>query len=121
MLIPIPACFGCGLVKSRWIGIGGDNMCGIAGYVDFKTGPDEITLAAMEAALSHRGPDEGELRRLGPCGLAHRRLKIIDLSPAAAQPMSNEDGRLWVIFNGEIYNFHSLREELLRLGHQFRN
>src|SRR6266850_4625834 len=96
-------------------------MCGIAGYVDFKTGSDEGTLAAMEAALTHRGPDEGNIRRLGPCGLVHRRLKIIDLSPAAAQPMTNEDGRLWIIFNGEIYNFPSLREELLRLGHRFRS
>lgn len=96
-------------------------MCGIAGYVDFERAPDENVLRAMEHAVAHRGPDEGRFWQRGPCGLVHRRLKIIDLSPAAAQPMSNEDARLWVVFNGEIYNFHPLRDELLRLGHQFKS
>src|SRR5262249_8741968 len=57
----------------------------------------------------------------GPCGLVHRRLRIIDLSPAAAQPMCNEDRQIWVVFNGEIYNFRALREELLAQGHQFKS
>lgn len=96
-------------------------MCGIAGYVDFQNAPDDATLRAMERALAHRGPDEGNIHREGPCGLVHRRLRIIDLSPAAAQPMASEDGRLWTVFNGEIYNYRALRDELLALGHQFRS
>jgi asparagine synthase (glutamine-hydrolysing) len=96
-------------------------MCGIAGYVDFQNAPDEATLRAMERALTHRGPDEGRIWREGPCGLVHRRLRIIDLSPAAAQPMTNEAGRLWTVFNGEIYNYRALREELVALGHQFKS
>ena len=55
------------------------------------------------------------------CGLAHRRLRVIDLSPHAAQPMTNEEGSLIVVFNGEIYNFPSLRAELIALGHSFRS
>ena len=73
----------------------------------------------MEAAIVHRGPDEGHVWTDGVCGLVHRRLRVIDLSAAAAQPMSNEDQSLWVVFNGEIYNFAELREELLKLGHTF--
>jgi len=96
-------------------------MCGIAGYVDFQTPVDEPTLQRMERVLEHRGPDEGKVWTDGTCGFAHRRLRIIDLSPSAAQPMSNEDGRLWIVFNGEIYNFRHLREELLKLGHRFRS
>jgi asparagine synthase (glutamine-hydrolysing) len=96
-------------------------MCGIAGIVDFQTAPDEASLSAMERALVHRGPDEGRIWKTAHCGLAHRRLRIIDLSSAAAQPMTNEDGRVCVVFNGEIYNFHSLRDELLQLGHKFRS
>jgi len=93
----------------------------IAGYIDLKRPPEHDVLKAMEQALAHRGPDEGKIWRDGPCGLAHRRLRIIDLSAAAAQPMSNEDGQIWVVFNGEIYNFHPLREELCALGHQFKS
>ena len=75
----------------------------------------------MERALFHRGPDEGAVFLAPKCGLVHRRLRIIDLSAAAAQPMANEDGRIHVTFNGEIYNFRVLRAELERLGHQFRS
>jgi len=96
-------------------------MCGIAGYVDFRNAPEEATLRSMERALTHRGPDEGRIWKQGPCGLVHRRLRIIDLSPAAAQPMTSEDGRLWTVFNGEIYNYRPLREELLALGHHFKS
>jgi asparagine synthase (glutamine-hydrolysing) len=96
-------------------------MCGIAGYIDFRNPPDEATLRSMERVLTHRGPDEGRIWKDGPCGLVHRRLCIIDLSPAAAQPMSNEDEHLWTVFNGEIYNYRPLREELLALGHRFRS
>ena len=96
-------------------------MCGIAGYIDIHRPPEETVLRAMERAIVHRGPDEGTVWKQGPCGLVHRRLRIIDLSPAAAQPMSNEEGSLWVVFNGEIYNYRSLREDLLRLGHEFKS
>ena len=96
-------------------------MCGIAGIVDFKNPPDEKALSAMERALTHRGPDDGRVWHDRACGLVHRRLRIIDLSAAAAQPMTNESDGLWVVFNGEIYNFQHLRKELLSLGHQFRS
>ena len=94
-------------------------MCGLAGYIELRGGPDPRILRAMEAAIVHRGPDEGHVWTDGVCGLVHRRLRVIDLSAAAAQPMSNEDQSLWVVFNGEIYNFAELREELLKLGHTF--
>ncbi|MBI1842749.1 MAG: asparagine synthase (glutamine-hydrolyzing) [Verrucomicrobia bacterium] len=96
-------------------------MCGIAGWVDFRANPQERALRDMERSIVHRGPDEGSVWLSGPCGLVHRRLRIIDLSPAAAQPMSNEDGRVQIVFNGEIYNFKPLRAELMALGHQFRS
>jgi len=88
-------------------------MCGICGVL-VKRGatPDPAALAAMSARLAHRGPD-GEGRHLeGPIGLAHRRLAIIDLSPAGHEPMANEDGSLWLVFNGEVYNFRELRQRL---------
>ncbi len=75
----------------------------------------------MEQAVAHRGPDEGSIWHDGVCGFAHRRLKIIDLSPLAAQPMSNETGDVRLILNGEIYNFPALRQELEQLGHDFKN
>src|SRR5262245_28561944 len=96
-------------------------MCGIAGLVDFQRAPDDTVLRAMEQRLVHRGPDEGACWRQGPVGLVHRRLRIIDLSPLAGQPMANEDGQVQVVFNGEIYNHHSLRAELVKLGHVFRS
>jgi asparagine synthase (glutamine-hydrolysing) len=94
-------------------------MCGLAGYIDWNRGADSNVLRAMETCIEHRGPDEGRTWTDGVCGLVHRRLRIIDLSAAAAQPMSNEDQSLWVVFNGEIYNFPELRAELLKLGHTF--
>ena len=75
----------------------------------------------MNAVLAHRGPDDAGIRCDGQIGLAHRRLSIIDLSPAGHQPMSNEDGTIWIVFNGEIYNFQSLRPGLLSRGHRFRS
>jgi asparagine synthase (glutamine-hydrolysing) len=96
-------------------------MCGIAGLVDYHKTPEESVLRAMERLLLHRGPDEGGIWLCPQAGLAHRRLRIIDLSPRGAQPMSSEDGRVQVVFNGEIYNHHALRAELMRLGHEFRS
>ena len=103
-------------------------MCGIAGYL--AAGPRsglelDFSLRQMAAVLAHRGPDDegffeavtrdGERR----VGLAHRRLSIIDLS-TGHQPMANEDGTVQIVFNGELYNFAQLREELIAKGHAFR-
>jgi asparagine synthase (glutamine-hydrolysing) len=74
----------------------------------------------MARAMAHRGPDAEGLHVDGPVALGHRRLSIIDLSEAAGEPMANEDGSLWLVFNGEIYNFRELREEL-RGRHPFRS
>jgi asparagine synthase (glutamine-hydrolysing) len=96
-------------------------MCGIAGIYSTTGEADPALLTAMSSRLAHRGPDgEGTYLR-GPVGLAHRRLSIIDLSGLAAQPMANEDETLWLVFNGEIYNYRELREDLLRAGHTFRS
>lgn len=83
--------------------------------------PDPKLLRLMEQTLAHRGPDEGSVWSDDICGFAHRRLRIIDLSPLAGQPMSNETGELQVIFNGEIYNFPELRADLEKLGHEFKS
>ena len=95
-------------------------MCGIAGILSRQAPPSSVEqLAAMAASLSHRGPDEFGVYRDSSMGLAHARLSIIDIS-AGKQPLCNEDGSLWVVFNGEIFNYVELREELLALGHVFR-
>ena len=97
-------------------------MCGIAGIVNLKGGlppTSREALARMAGALEHRGPDEFGVYRDGRAGLAHARLSIIDLS-TGQQPLSNEDGTVWIAFNGEIFNYIELREELVRLGHHFR-
>ena len=96
-------------------------MCGICGYAGFEASQDQQPpLAAMTAALAHRGPDgsatwQDKTRRVG---LGHTRLSIIDLQ-GGAQPMKSTDGRFVIVFNGEIYNFRSLRRELEELGHAF--
>ena len=101
-------------------------MCGICGKLDF-TGPpvDEDLLRRMTNLLAHRGPDDSDiyLHHQGnvSCCLGHRRLSIIDLTEAGRQPMTNEDRTLWMVFNGEIYNFAALREELVRKGHRFNS
>ncbi len=96
-------------------------MCGIAGLIYRDGRPADVqVLQRMARALEHRGPDGQGARAFRGAGLAHRRLAIIDLSDAAAQPMGTEDGALWVSFNGEIYNYRALREELAALGHRFR-
>ncbi len=98
-------------------------MCGIAGIIHYgiSDGVPEPVLQDMNDALSHRGPDgEGiwlsDDRRVG---LAHRRLSIVDLTAEANQPMRNEDGSVWITFNGEIYNHLELRRELVAAGHTF--
>jgi asparagine synthase (glutamine-hydrolysing) len=99
-------------------------MCGIAGI--FRTEgavTDEDVLAVGRATLAqrHRGPDDEGLYRDERAVLGFRRLSIIDLSPSGHQPMSNEDGTIWVIYNGEIYNYRELRPELSSRGHRFRS
>ena len=95
-------------------------MCGIAGHYCFGGGePDIRILTMMSERLSHRGPDGEGTRICGPAGLVHRRLAINDLSENGLQPMTNEDGTLWLVFNGEIYNFIELQEELIKSGHRF--
>jgi asparagine synthase (glutamine-hydrolysing) len=97
-------------------------MCGICGKLNFDTSQqiDQELLRRMTETLLHRGPDGGGEYLSGPVGLGHRRLSIIDLN-TGAQPMSNEDGSVWVVFNGEIYNFTELRSELLSRGHEFKS
>ncbi len=95
-------------------------MCGIAGFADFSGLPASKTkLEAMISAIRHRGPDDSGLYTDNGCGLGHRRLSIIDLSPAGHQPMLTEDGRYAMIYNGEIYNFQEIRARLEREGVSF--
>lgn len=93
-------------------------MCGIAG---FNGNFDRELLQKMVAAVSHRGPDDsgGYFSPDGLSGLGHARLSIIDLSSDGHQPMTNEDKTLWLVFNGEIYNFAELRQRLMDQGHHF--
>lgn len=97
-------------------------MCGICGKLNFDGSPvDPSLIGRMASSLAHRGPDDEGVYASGGVGLGHRRLAVIDLSAAARQPMENEDGTLRIIFNGEIYNFQALRDQLLAKGHRFRS
>jgi len=92
-------------------------MCGIAGYWNFDGSPArEEVLRGLAARIAHRGPDGSGIVVRGQAGIAHSRLSIIDVE-RGAQPMGNEEGSVWVVFNGEIYNHAELREELG--GHRF--
>src|SRR3989442_720446 len=94
-------------------------MCGIAGIFDWHLAPvDRAILEAMSAQQEHRGPDGQGIWTDAGIGLGHRRLAIIDLA-GGKQPLGNEDGTVWVTFNGEIYNFQELKDHLEQLGHQF--
>ncbi|HSE05727.1 MAG TPA: asparagine synthase (glutamine-hydrolyzing), partial [Methylomirabilota bacterium] len=99
---------------------GASAMCGIAGFLnaDGKPGAPEL-VRAMTATLAHRGPDGAATVTRGPAALGHRRLAIIDLV-TGDQPMANDDGSAWIVFNGEIYNFRELRRELEAGGCRFR-
>ena len=96
-------------------------MCGICGVVNFNGEPvAEELISSMVGRLRHRGPDaSGVARPIPSIGLGHTRLSVIDLSPAARQPMVSRDRATWIVYNGEIYNHPSLRMELQRLGHRF--
>jgi asparagine synthase (glutamine-hydrolysing) len=94
-------------------------VCGIAGWLGEVADGDRLS-ATLAGALRHRGPD-AEGRRRWPCaGFVHTRLSIIDLTPTGNQPIGEESGRIWAIFNGEIYNHHALRAGLEARGHRFR-
>src|SRR5215217_3707038 len=98
-------------------------MCGICGVFGQA---DEQLIKSMLARIAHRGPDDeghyvAETSAGERVGLGHRRLSIIDLSPAGHEPMPDESGEIWLTFNGEIYNFKELRRELESLGHGFRS
>lgn len=98
-------------------------MCGICGVVyrdsDRPVSPE--MMSRMTSSMSHRGPDDSGQWLNVNVGLGHVRLSIIDLSPQGHQPMCNEDGSVWITFNGEIYNFLELRSDLKSKGHEFRS
>ena len=96
-------------------------MCGIAGFVttDRLDADDGVRLTRMRDIITHRGPDEAGVYADEHAGLAHRRLSIVDLA-GGHQPLSNEDGTVWIVFNGEIYNHADIRPELEAAGHQYK-
>ena len=96
-------------------------MCGIAGFVDSEGSvahPERVVRRMLDRMVA-RGPDGSGQKRLAPAYLGHRRLSIIDLE-TGQQPMSTEEGRYWLTYNGEVYNYRELREDLRSQGCQFR-
>ena len=94
-------------------------MCGIAGWLgNLADGKNHA--GRMVRALRHRGPDANGIKSWPQATLVHTRLSIIDLTPAGAQPMANEDGTVWTVFNGEIYNHREIRRDLEARGHVFK-
>ena len=97
-------------------------MCGICGIFHSDNQPaDQDVLREMTQSLAHRGPDNQGLHIDNNIGLGHRRLSILDLSAQGDQPMSAENGRFQIVYNGELYNYLELKKELQGLGHQFRS
>jgi asparagine synthase (glutamine-hydrolysing) len=94
-------------------------MCGIAGFVHLERPAEPQLIQAMLDEIRHRGPDDEGSYVDGPAAIGMRRLSIIDLN-TGHQPISNEDGTVWIVFNGEIYNYQELREDLMARGHRFR-
>jgi asparagine synthase (glutamine-hydrolysing) len=97
-------------------------MCGIVGYLNLdgsQVASDEQHLGPMCASIKHRGPDECGSKYIGAAALGMTRLSIIDLA-SGQQPISNEDGSVWIVFNGEIYNFQELQKLVLSKGHKLR-
>src|SRR5581483_9430444 len=96
-------------------------MCGICGKLNFDLSAEvaPVEIRAMLDPIHHRGPDDEGIYVAGQIGLGHRRLSIIDLN-TGHQPLSNEDGTVWIVFNGEIYNFQELRAFLVGKGHTFK-
>jgi asparagine synthase (glutamine-hydrolysing) len=97
-------------------------MCGIAGKIFNQSDrpADPEVVERMCQAILHRGPDEGGVVAKGPAALGMRRLQVIDIG-GGSQPMCNEDGTVWIVFNGEIYNYRKLRQRLQESGHQFKS
>jgi asparagine synthase (glutamine-hydrolysing) len=98
-------------------------MCGICGKLILSSGSPPVSVESLRRMLdpiSHRGPDGEGIYTSGPVGLGHKRLKIIDLA-TGKQPMCNEDGTVWITFNGEIYNYKELTLSLLEKGHRFKS
>jgi len=95
-------------------------MCGIAGIVAPSSGGpvEEAEIRSMCTVMTHRGPDDQGILAGKGIGLGMRRLSIIDVA-GGHQPIHNEDRSIWIVFNGEIYNFLELRQELLKAGHHF--
>ena len=98
-------------------------MCGICGIYYYKSQKTVSlsTLKKMAQTMNHRGPDDEGFFIENNLGFAHKRLSIIDLSPAGHQPMTNERNDIWLTFNGEIYNYQELRDDLIKKGHQFKS
>src|SRR3989441_5592624 len=96
-------------------------MCGISGllYHDRARRPESRVIEAMTDALVHRGPNERGCYIDGPVALGNRRLSIIDIA-GGQQPMCSEDGSVWITYNGEVYNYAELRDELRAKGHRFQ-
>src|SRR3990170_4341803 len=97
-------------------------MCGIAGILRFdgSSVPDTI-IRKMTDSLHHRGPDDEGYHFDKGVALGHRRLSIVDLTAAGHQPMCNENGSIWLIYNGEIYNYREITSELRTKGHVFKS
>jgi asparagine synthase (glutamine-hydrolysing) len=98
-------------------------MCGIAGKFNYYSNQpvSESLIQAMCDKIVYRGPDDSGVFIDGPIGLGHRRLSIIDLSELGHQPMGSKDNRYWITYNGEVYNFLSLRKDLIALGYEFKS
>ena len=94
-------------------------MCGISGLINTNI-YDENDVNKMISCIAHRGPDEQDVINLGKCILGHARLAVVDLENGK-QPMSNQDDTVWVVFNGEIYNFLELRADLISKGYVFKS
>src|SRR5450755_2820776 len=96
-------------------------MCGIAGVMKFGAGAraDSVALRRMCDVIAHRGPDDDGFYTDGPVGIGMRRLSIIDVA-GGHQPISNETGTMWIVFNGEIYNHSDLRKDLEARGHRYK-
>src|SRR5262245_18599158 len=94
-------------------------MCGIGGWLGILPEPESHAKRMLQT-LHHRGPDANGMKSWPGATLTHTRLSIIDVSPAGAQPMTNEDGTVWAVFNGEIYNHRDLRRDLEHRAHVFK-
>src|SRR2546425_121240 len=98
-------------------------MCGIVGafhYRDDGASASPELVERQATLMTHRGPDDGGLYWDGGVALGHRRLSIVDPSPGGHQPMSNEEGTVWLTFNGELYGWRGIRRDLIARGHRFR-